>query len=182
MDDWKTVPCIIGGSRQSRAIWTRLRGDPGILWVLHYCHQELCWEVQHMYLGTAEDNERDAKEHWGPQYRSWTRDPRTYKYANAMSGARGWRPSDTYPSVVKAFVSEECVENGGVRVKATDLYNLYREWASNCGMEAMSKITFGQALGHLGYKRLASNSARWWIGLYPKKWPTPTFVINPRGR
>lgn len=57
----KLKPCILGRSRQSRAIWTRMYGDPGEWWVLHRCHNRTCREPSHFYLGTLEDNERDAR-------------------------------------------------------------------------------------------------------------------------
>lgn len=60
MEEWQEVPCIIGHTRRSKQIWTRLYGDPGKLWVLHRCGRRLCWEPRHFYLGTASDNIRDT--------------------------------------------------------------------------------------------------------------------------
>lgn len=60
VEDWRKVPCVIGGYRRSRRIWTKLNGDPGDLFVLHRCNQVKCWEPRHFYLGTRSDNLRDA--------------------------------------------------------------------------------------------------------------------------
>lgn len=57
---WQDYPCIVKTFRNSGRIWRRLFGDPGGLWVLHWCNEPHCWEPQHLYLGTAADNNRQA--------------------------------------------------------------------------------------------------------------------------
>jgi hypothetical protein len=58
--NWQEVPCDLMKTRHSRRVWRRLYGDPGSLWVLHHCNEELCREPTHLYLGTASDNNRKA--------------------------------------------------------------------------------------------------------------------------
>jgi hypothetical protein len=44
----------------SRAVWWIAHGDPGPLSVLHRCGNKDCLNVQHFYLGTLGDNNRDT--------------------------------------------------------------------------------------------------------------------------
>jgi hypothetical protein len=43
-----------------RAAWMVWRGDPGELKVCHHCDREACCNVDHMFLGTQQDNMIDC--------------------------------------------------------------------------------------------------------------------------
>lgn len=47
-----------------RATWIKAHGDPGTLHVLHYCENRDCYNLDHLHLGTHQENmaERDD---WG---------------------------------------------------------------------------------------------------------------------
>ncbi len=47
-----------GAHRES---WRRTFSDPGKLWVLHKCDTPSCVNPDHLFLGTAADNNRDRK-------------------------------------------------------------------------------------------------------------------------
>lgn len=169
MRNWQDVPCRIGGSRQARAIWTRMYGNPGDLWVLHRCHEEWCWEPRHFYLGTAVDNYRDMAERWGdllPQ-------------AKIMGKGGGWIPRAAVVKGVRTFIEEECVEHPNVEAPSAALYNLYIAWYSARGDRwPISNGMFGRCLGFLGYKRRKANSMTRWVGIYHKSWPQPSFTLS----
>ena len=43
-----------------RLAWTLANGPiPDGMWVLHRCDNPPCWNVEHLFLGTASDNSRD---------------------------------------------------------------------------------------------------------------------------
>jgi hypothetical protein len=56
--------CIPTGtrSRGSRQAWIKAHGPiPDGLWVLHTCDHSLCINIEHLYLGTHEQNMADLK-------------------------------------------------------------------------------------------------------------------------
>lgn len=42
-----------------RLAWERVHGHPGELCVLHRCDNPRCYNVEHLFLGTRQDNNRD---------------------------------------------------------------------------------------------------------------------------
>lgn len=46
----------------SRAAWVLVNGEPGEQFVLHTCHNRLCCNVDHLYLGDHDQNMKDRDE------------------------------------------------------------------------------------------------------------------------
>ena len=50
------------GSSAHRWAWERTHGPvPPGMWVLHHCDNPPCWNVDHLYLGNAQDNVTDRQ-------------------------------------------------------------------------------------------------------------------------
>lgn len=54
------VPEVGRTENAHRAVWRRVNGDPGGLFVLHRCDNRPCVRPSHMYLGTRQNNSDDA--------------------------------------------------------------------------------------------------------------------------
>lgn len=58
---WTDFPCIIVKRRDARIVWEKCHGKlPKDVWVLHYCDERYCKQLEHLFLGTAHDNTWDA--------------------------------------------------------------------------------------------------------------------------
>lgn len=66
--------------------------------------------------------------------------------------------------IIAAFVDECCVSQAGARVKASELYKVYAEWATAAGEHPLSNRRFGQAVTERGFEKLRSNGM-WYCGV-----------------
>lgn len=113
-DSWRSVPCIIGSTRCKRGTWIKILGDPGILWFLHLCDNELCWEPTHIYLGTASDNTQDA---FAACTRLRTLTPEVR--AKISAALKGRKPSEEHRAKLSAVLTGQSVsEEARARMSA----------------------------------------------------------------
>lgn len=85
--EWQGAKCAKGygrffangrNRRSNRMVWELEVGEiPGGLWVLHHCDNPACVRLDHLYLGTAADNSRDAsvRDRISPPLRRYYADP-----------------------------------------------------------------------------------------------------------
>lgn len=65
------------------------------------------------------------------------------------------------------FLDAVCVAHGpdrSGRVKASDLFRVYAEWARTSGVKALTNKEFAREMKAAGYRQVTSNG-RWWLGL-----------------
>jgi hypothetical protein len=75
-----------------RLVWTLENGPiPAGLFVLHHCDNPPCFNVEHLFLGTARDNAEDSKRKGRHHLASKTHCPRGHEYTkeNTYSGKDG---------------------------------------------------------------------------------------------
>ena len=73
--------------------------------------------------------------------------------------------------VIEQFIEDECKRVDGGKVKAHELYELYKKWANDNGAYKMSNKDFGQKMKEkFEYKRITSGM--FYFGLeIPMKYP-----------
>lgn len=73
--------------RAHRVSWLLLVGPvPEGMWVLHHCDNRLCVRPDHLYLGTAKDNARDASVRKRLRQAQLTRCPQGHPYSEFVPG------------------------------------------------------------------------------------------------
>jgi len=77
-----------------RLAWEEANGPiPEGMFVCHSCDQRLCYNVEHLFLGTASDNSRDMIDKGRGRHSDKTHCPRGHEYAgeNLYITRDGWR-------------------------------------------------------------------------------------------
>ena len=71
---------------------------------------------------------------------------------------------------IGAFISENCILTPEVKAKASDLYEVYKEWCAAGGEYALSQRSFGLRLAERGLERIKSGGNFWkGIGIKTEK-------------
>lgn len=69
---------------------------------------------------------------------------------------------------VKLFADECLVASPSSRARSRDLLAVHEEWCRQYGFKSRTDVTFGRALGELGFDQVRSNGVRYWrIALTP---------------
>jgi phage/plasmid-associated DNA primase len=66
---------------------------------------------------------------------------------------------------IGAFIADCCIEGSGCKVKASELYQCYREWCERSGEHYVSQKEMSFYLGDRGYERKRLMNGYHWFGL-----------------
>jgi putative DNA primase/helicase len=67
--------------------------------------------------------------------------------------------------ILADFLSERCLVDPSVRVKAGELYRVYGEWCKDTGSHTVSMNKFGRLMTERGFLAEKSNSVAWRLGI-----------------
>ena len=68
--------------------------------------------------------------------------------------------SDAYGT----FFAEHCMQGPGLRVKASPLYEAFKQWAERSGENVTSQRAFGSIMTERGFERITNNGT-WYLGI-----------------
>jgi putative DNA primase/helicase len=78
---------------------------------------------------------------------------------------REWSDYRNQEDTVEGFIDACCIKDGKTMETTADLHSHYVDWCNNSGCAALSKPSFGKALGIKGYKGVKGRLGNGWIGL-----------------
>jgi len=93
--------------------------------------------------------------------RKWYEEGLT-KPAEVDAATQAWREEN---DLLEAFLSECCIRKSNARVSKTHLYQTYKSWNDNGGLQSETKIRFGKKLVERGFDDYSDGNTRYWLGL-----------------
>ena len=77
-----------------------------------------------------------------------------------------WRRESDH---VQVWVEEDCDVGPGMQATVADLYEAYKEWADEAGIQRrVTRATLGKRLKALGYEPQRTGDERFYTGIQPK--------------
>ena len=63
------------------------------------------------------------------------------------------------------FIDAWCIRDPNARAGAHELYQFYREWATDCGEYVHSEREFAAAMADAGFTQITPGNKRTWLGV-----------------